>query len=133
VSNLIKPSIILLLLCLPAVAQDVPQAPQAPQAPSSYWTKTNIALIAGDATAKSIDMAFTMRNWGRFNFQEHDPLARPFVHSGPVVASAAQGMLFAAETFASYELHRHGHTKMEKAVLMLAIGGNTAGIVTSTR
>ena len=48
-SNLIKPSIILLLLCLPALAQDVPQPPQAP---SSYWTKSNIALIAGDATAR---------------------------------------------------------------------------------
>jgi len=130
VSNLIKPFLILLLLCSPALAQD---GPQAPQAPSSYWTKTNIALIAGDATAKSIDMAFTVRNWERFNFQEHDPLARPFVHSGPVVASAAQGVLFAAETFTSYELHRHGHKKIEKVVLMLAIGGNTAGIVTSTR
>ena len=126
-TNLIRPWIILLLLCLPAVAADVPEAP------SSYWTKTNIALIAGDATAKSIDMAFTMRNWGRLNFQEHDPLARPFVQRGPVVASVAQGMLFAAETFASYELHKHGHKKMEKAVLILAIGGNTAGIATSTR
>lgn len=126
-TNLIRSSIILLLLCLPAVAQDVPEAP------SSYWTKTNIALIAGDATAKSLDMAFTMRNWARPGYQEHDPLARPFVHSGPVVASVAQGMLFGAETFASYELHKHGHEKMEKVVLMLAIGGNTAGIATSTR
>ena len=126
-TKLIRYSIILLLLYLPAVAQD------APEAPSSYWTKTNIALIAGDATAKSIDMAFTMRNWARPGFQEHDPLARPFVHSGPVVASVAQGMLFAAETFASYELHRHRHTKLEKVVFLLAIGGNTAGIATSTR
>jgi hypothetical protein len=126
--NLVRKSIILLLLCLPAFAEDKPEAPS-----SSYWTKSNIALIAADATAKSIDMAFTMQNSARPGFRENDPLARPFVHSGPVVASVAQSALFAAETFASYELHKHGHTKLAKAVLVLAIGGNTVGIATSTR
>ncbi len=126
-TNLIRLAIILLLLSLPAVAQDFFEAS------SSYWTKTNVALIAADATAKSVDMAFTMHNYGLPGFQEHDPLARPFVHSGPVIAGVAQGMLFATEIFTSYELHRHGHRKMEKIVLMVGIGGNTAGIATSTR
>ena len=126
-TDLIRLSIILLLLSLPAVAQDFPETP------SSYWTKTNLALVAADAAAKSVDMAFTMRNYGQPNFQEHDPLARPFVHSGPVLAGAAQGALFATEVFTSYEMHKHGHRKMEKIVLMLGVGGNTAGIAGSKR
>jgi hypothetical protein len=127
VTNLIRLATILLLLSLAAAAQDLAEAP------STYWTKTNIGLIAADAAAKSVDMAFTMRNYGLPGFEEHDPLARPFVHSGPVLAGVAQGLLFATEVFTSYELHRHGHRKMEKVVLMLGIGGNTAGIATSTR
>lgn len=126
-TNLIRLPFILLLLSLPASAQDFPEAF------SSYWTKTNIALIAADAAVKSADMAFTMRNYERPGFQEHDPLARPFVHSGPVLAGVAQGALFATEIFTSYELHKHGHRKMEKFVLMLAVGGHSAGIATSTR
>ena len=126
-TNLIRLATILLLMSLAAVAQDLPEAP------SPYWTKTNVSLIVADAAAKATDMAFTMRNYGRPGFQEHDPLARPFVDSGPVLAGVAQGMLFATEVFTSYELHRHGHRKMEKFVLMLGIGGNTVGIATSTR
>ncbi len=125
-TNLIRLAIILLLLSLPALGQDLPEAPL-------YWTKTSIGLIAADAAAKATDMAFTMRNYELPGFQERDPLARPFVHSGPVLAGFAQGMLFATEVFTSYELHRHGHRRMEKLVLMLGIGGNTAGIATSTR
>jgi hypothetical protein len=127
VTNLIRLAIILLSLSLPSVSQE------SPNPPSSYWTKVNVSLIAADAAAKSVDMAFTMRNYGLPGFQEHDPLARPFVHSGPVLAGVAQGMLFATEIFTSYELHKHGHRKMEKIVLMLGIGGNTAGIATSKR
>ena len=123
----IRLPIILLLLSFPVIAQDFPEAPQ------SYWTKTNFSLIAADAAAKSVDMAYTMRNYGRPGFEEHDPLARPFVHSGPLLAGVAQGALFATEVSTSYELHRHGHWKMEKFVMMLGISGNTAGIATSTR
>lgn len=126
-SNLIRLPLILVLVSLAAAAQDLPEAR------SPYWTKTSIALIAADALAKSADMAFTMRNAGRPNFQEHDPLASPFVHSGPVLAGTSQGLLFASEVFASYELHKHGHRKMSRILLMVGAGGNALGIATSTR
>lgn len=100
---------------------------------SRYWTATNIVLVAADAAAKTVDMMFTMRNAGAANFQEHDPLARPFVTHGRVLAGAGQGILFAGEVFASYELNKHGRRKAAKALLLLGIGGNTAGIATSVR
>jgi hypothetical protein len=104
-----------------------------PGVASTYWSRTNIALVAVDALAKSVDEAFTMRNAGRPNFEEHDPLARPFVTHGRAIAGTSQGLLFAGEVFTSYELHKHGHGKIAKAVLLLGIGGNTVGIATSTR
>lgn len=100
---------------------------------SHYWTKTNTALVVSDALAKSLDMTFTMRNAGKPNFQEHDPLARPFVTHGRAIAGLAQGLLFAGEVFSSYELNKHGHRKLAKVLLLLGIGGNTAGIATSVR
>jgi hypothetical protein len=119
---------ILLFLILPlsATAQDLPNLK------SSYWTTANIALIALDATAKSADMGFTERNAGRANFRENDPLARPFVHSGPILAGVSEGLLFAGEVCASYELFRHRHAHMAKALLLTGIGGNTIGVATST-
>lgn len=126
-SNLIGLPLVLLFVSLTAAAQNLPEGR------SPYWTKRSIALIAADALAKSADMAFTMRNAGRPNFQEHDPLASPFVHSGPVLAGASQGLLFASEVFASYELHKHGHPKMSRILLMVGTSGNSLGIATSTR
>jgi hypothetical protein len=99
----------------------------------TYWSKRNITLIAVDAIAKSADEFFTMRNAGRTNFEEHDPLARPFVTHGRAIAGASEGLLFAAEVLTSYKLHRHGHPKIAKAILLLGIGGNTVGIATSNR
>lgn len=98
-----------------------------------YWTKLNITLVSADAIAKSADEWFTMSAAGRPNFRENDPLARPFVTHGRFVAGASQGALFAAEVFTSYELNKHGHPKMAKILLLVGIGGNTAGIATSTR
>jgi hypothetical protein len=100
---------------------------------SAIWTKENLTLMTMDALAKSGDMWFTMRNAGRPNFVEHDPLGRPFVDHGRAVAGISQGMLFAGEVFVSYELKRHSHPGMARAVMLLGIGGNTAGIATSTR
>jgi hypothetical protein len=133
VKDLIRLSAVLLLVSLSlslslslAEAQDLREA-------HTYWSTSNITLIAADAVAKSADMAFTMRNSGLRDFQEHDPLARPFVHSGPVLAGAAQGLLFASEVFTSYELDKHGHHKMAKFILLMGAGGNAIGIATSTR
>jgi len=115
------------LTCGVAVAANLPDAP------STYWTKPNDVLIAVDAFAKSADMLFTMRNAGCSNFEEHDPLGRPFVSHGRAVAGVSQGLLFAGEVFTSYELNQHGHRRMSKIVLLLGVGGNAAGIATSTR
>lgn len=100
---------------------------------TNYWTKPNIALIALDALAKSADEAFTMRNAGRTDFQEHDPLARPFVMHGRAIAGASEGLLFAGEVFTSYELHKHGHPRLAKTLLLFGIAGNTMGVATSDR
>lgn len=109
------------------------EIPSKHQTHSRYWTVSNTTLVVADAVAKSGDMFFTMQNAARPNFQEHDPLARPFVTHGCVVAGASEGLFFATEVFASYELHKHGHRRMAKVVLLLGAGGNTAGIATSRR
>lgn len=126
-SNLIRLPLILLLVSFPAAAQDLPESP------TPYWTKPTIALVSLDAAAKSADMAFTMRNYSRPYFQEYDPMARPFVHSGPILAGFSQGALFASEVFTSYELNKHGHPKMARALLLIGAGGNITGIACSTR
>jgi hypothetical protein len=90
-----------------------------------------ISLVALDALAKSADMMNTMKNTSYANFQEYDPLGRPFVQHGRAIAGASQGLLFAGEVFVSYELKRHNRPKMAHTVLLLGIGGNTAGIVSS--
>jgi hypothetical protein len=124
---------VIAVLLLPGVglASSLPEAP-LPN-PASYWTKYNIVLISIDAIAKSADELFTMRNAGRADFEEHDPLARPFVLHGRAIAGTSEGLLFAGEVLTSYELYKHGHSKIAKALLLLGIGGNTAGIATSTR
>jgi hypothetical protein len=135
-------AVVVVCLLMPGVclASPLPDAP-LPEAVSPAWssdwsnylTGANRALIALDAVAKSADELFTMRNAGRMGFEEHDPLARPFVSHGRAIAGVSQGLLFAGEIFTSYELHRHGHAKLAKAVLLLGIGGNTTGIATSDR
>lgn len=133
--------IIMVFLSVPAVADvsDSAAMPSIYEIPSThptrsrYWTASNAALVATDAVAKSGDMMFTMRNAGRPNFQEHDPLARPFVTHGRAIAGVSEGLMFAGEVFVSYQLHKHGHHKLAKVVLMLGIGGNTTGMATSAR
>jgi hypothetical protein len=124
--KILIPLLVVVFLPLSASPQEAPE-------PSNYWTSANIALTSTAAVAASVDMGFTMRNSGRQDFQENDPLARPFVHSGPAVAGASQGLLFATAVFTSYELHRRGHDKMAKFVLLLSIGGHATGIATSSR
>ena len=128
-----------LLICGIADASDtsgttsIDQEPSIRQTHSRYWTASNTTLVLSDALAKSGDMFFTMQNAARPHFQEHDPLARPFVTHGPVIAGVSEGLFFAGEIFASYELHKHGHRRIAKVVLLLGIGGNSAGIATSRR
>jgi hypothetical protein len=125
--------IVVLLMPGMGAASSPPDAPLPEVASSSFWSKPNIALIAADALAKSGDEFFTMWNAGRPDFYERDPLARPFVMHGRAIAGVSQGLLFAGEVFTSYELHKHGHPRIAKALLLLGISGNTTGIATSDR
>ena len=90
-------------------------------------------LVTADAAAKSADMFFTMRNAGRYDFVEHDPLARPFVTHGRALAGISQGALFSTDLFLSHELHRHGHPRLARAVLFCGSAMNTMGAVVSDR
>ena len=96
-----------------------------------YWTRENSLLVAADAAAKSADMFFTMRNAGRYDFVEHDPLARPFVTHGRTFAGLSQGALFSTDVFLSYQLHKHGHRRLAKAVLLIGSTLNTTGGIAS--
>jgi hypothetical protein len=109
------------------ITRSVPVPPIKPR----YWTRENALLIAADAAAKSSDMFFTMRNAGRYDFIEHDPLARPFVTHGRAVAGLSQGALFSSDVFMSYQLHKHGHPRLAKAVFIFGSSLNTTGAVIS--
>ena len=134
--------VVLILLSGLAVASELPNAPSSQpvvvvaaaraQARPHFWTPMTATLVAADAFVKSYDMWSTMWNAGRYKFVERDPLARPFVHSGPVVAGGSQAVVFAAELFTSYELHKHGHPKLARGIFLIGIGGNVVGIATST-
>lgn len=131
--------VVILVFLQTALAADItPVEPDAPAVHSKlserpkYWTKLNIALVSADAAAKSMDEWYTMRDASLPDFHENDPLARPFVTHGRFIAGASQGVLFAAEVFTSYELNKHGHPKMAKILLLVGIGGNTAGVATSS-
>jgi hypothetical protein len=122
-----------LLMSGTGAASSPPDAPLPNAASSTFWSMPNIALVTFDALAKSGDEFFTMWNASRAEFKERDPLARPFVTHGRAIAGTSEGLLFAGEVLASYELHKCGHPKLAKALLLLGIGGNTTGIVTSDR
>jgi hypothetical protein len=126
--------IAVLLLPTLALAGDPPALSLARSAPAPkprYWTRENSLLIAADATAKSFDMVFTMRNFGRYEFVEHDPLARPFVTHGRTLAGFSEGVLFSADVLLSHQLHKHGHPRLAKAMLVFGSTLNASGAVTS--
>jgi len=117
-----------------AFAGDPPASPitrSIPMPKPRYWTRANSMLVAADAAAKSVDMFFTMRNAGRYDFAEHDPLARPFVTHGRTLAGFSQGTLFSADVLLSYQLHKHGHRRLAKALLVFGSALNTTGAITS--
>ena len=127
---------LLIILSLPTLvfAGDPPATPV--RLPASlhrdrYWTRANFLLVAADAAAKSTDMLFTMRNAGHCNFVEHDPLARPFVTHGRTLAGLSQAALFSGDLFLSYQLHKHGHARAAKAVLIFGATLSAAGAITS--
>jgi hypothetical protein len=81
-----------------------------------FWTPVTIALVTIDAAAKAGDAYATRRNLDTGG-KEHDPLARPFVHT-PSVQVVTIAALLAAELAAAYCLHRRGHTHRGRAILL---------------
>jgi hypothetical protein len=81
-----------------------------------FWSPSTIALVALDGAAKAADSFVTHENVAAGG-QEHDPLARPFVHTTGVQV-AALGALFGAEIAAAYTLHRRHHRNLARAVLV---------------
>ncbi|MGB8013600.1 MAG: hypothetical protein WCF68_18455 [Terriglobales bacterium] len=109
----------------PARAQNVysfltvhPYVTRGDLAASRFWSASTIGLIALDGAAKAADSFATRENIARGG-EEHDPLARPFVHTtGVEVVSIAA--LYGAEIAAVYLLHRRHHDNMGRSIL---IGG----------
>ena len=108
-----------------------PHITRADLAASRFWTPGTIALVTLDGAAKAADSLATRRNVDGGG-EEHDPLARPFVHT-PVVQVAATTALFGAEIATAYLLHRKHHDKLGHAVLVLGATMNGLGAASSFR
>ena len=94
-------------------------------AASRFWTRSTIALVALDGTAKAADSYVTRRNMDGGG-EEYDPVARPFVHTS-VVQVAATATLFGAEIATAYVLHRRHHDRLGRAVLVMGATMNGLG------
>jgi len=102
---------------------------ELPNSPStSFWTKANTTLLALDAAAKGADFYYTMRGMDHPGLAlEADPIARPFVSHGNALAVGYFGGLLVIDTAVSYELHKHHHDRLSKAVLIFGIVNNGYG------
>jgi len=98
-------------------------------AASRFWTQSTIALVALDGAAKAADSYMTRKNI-QDGGTEHDPIARPFVHTTPVQV-AATGALFGSEIAAAYLLHKKHHDRMARAILIGGAMMNGLGAATS--
>jgi hypothetical protein len=102
---------------------------ELPNSPStSFWTKANTALLALDAAAKGTDFYYTMRGMDHPGLAiEADPIARPFVSHGNALAVGYFGGLLVIDAAVSYELHKHHHDRLSKAVVIFGIVNNGYG------
>ncbi len=102
---------------------------ELPNSPStSFWTKANTTLLALDAAAKGADFYYTMRGMDHPGLAlEADPIARPFVSHGNGLAVGYFGGLLVIDAAVSYELHKHHHDRLSKAVLIFGIVNNGYG------
>lgn len=81
----------------------------------TFFTRTNIALIAISALASIADGVTTQRFIQR-GYREGDPFARPLVKYGWPGQSAAILIEIGGETVGMYGLHRIGHGWLARAV-----------------
>lgn len=102
---------------------------ELPDSPStSFWTKANTTLVVLDAAAKGADFYYTMRGMDHPGLAiETDPIARPFVSHGNALAVGYFGGLLVIDAAVSYELHKHHHDQLSKAVLIFGIVNNGYG------
>jgi len=98
-------------------------------AASRFWTRSTIALVALDGTAKAADSFATRKNIDGGG-EEYNPLARPFVRT-PAVQVAATAALFGAEIATAYFLHRRHHDNVGRAVLAGGAVMNSLGAAAS--
>ena len=102
---------------------------ELPNSPSTgFWTKANTTLLALDAAAKGADFYYTMRGMDHPGLAlEADPIARPFVSHGNALAVGYFGGLLVIDAAVSYELHKHHHDRLSKAVVIFGIVNNGYG------
>lgn len=113
----------------------------AQEKPGRFWTTETQYELAADAGAKAADFYYTMAVASEHStvcetiptkgyvcttqrFVETNPIARPFVTRGRAAAAGYFAGLFAIDTFAAYELHKHGHPKLARALLLFGIADN---------
>ena len=98
-------------------------------AASRFWTPSMIALVTLDGAAKAADSYITRRNMDSGGV-EHNPLARPFVHTTGLQV-AATAALFGAEVATAFVLHRMRHDHLARAVLVAGSVVNGLGAASS--
>jgi len=98
-------------------------------AASRFWSPSTVALVVLDGGAKAADSFVTHENVAAGG-EEHDPLARPFVHTTGVYV-VALAALFGAEIATAYVLHRRRHGNFARAVLVGGAVMNGVGAASS--
>jgi hypothetical protein len=97
--------------------------------PSRFWTRSTISLIAIDGAAKAADSLATRQNIDGGG-EEHDPMARPFVHTTSLQVSS-MAALFGAELTCAYLLHKRRHDNLGHLILAAGAVMNGLGAATS--
>jgi hypothetical protein len=138
---------LMLLLALPVLGADLPDAPKLAYTPyvtgssSSFvgsnqtgletpphrffdrGNKIRMGVLASLVAADGISTQEILNSGG--HWREMDPLARPFVNHGAPGQLAASVLGYGFSVGTSYLLHKTGHHKLEKLMLDASIGVET--------
>ena len=122
-------ALVLFVMCIPALAQQAPDAPSAAKKPVEthrFWDKTNCLLFAGVAGARYLDYGSTiyMRNRGVNEWL----LTNDIVDNHPAFA-AIEAAGTAASVALSYAFHKTGHHTLERMTSVVHIGVATGGAI----
>jgi hypothetical protein len=131
-------ALLFLLLALPVVAQNLPEAPSATlaldappiegivpnvEAPQHRFldkgNRIRLLALAGVAAADGVTTQHLMTE---YHGQELNPLARPLVNKGPAGQAAASILGYGLGAGTAYVFHRTNHHRLERMALNLAIG-----------